>query len=272
MSRKIHLLIIDPQNDFCDPKGSLFVDGAVEDSKRLSKMIKRLDKKIDDIHVTLDSHHVFDIAHPKFWVDSSGNHPAPFTPISKAQLDSGDWAASIPGLQEHAAKYVESLESTGRYGHFIWPEHCLIGTWGTSIQDGVVDALHHWCSAKSGRLVDYVTKGSNWKTEHFSAVRAEVPDPNDAGTQINANLIKALIEADDILIAGQALSHCVANTVRDIADNFGSDDYIKKLILLTDASSPVGDPDGNFKKIGEDFVSELTSRGMRTSTTEDYLK
>ena len=26
--KNIHLLVIDPQNDFCDPKGSLFVQGA----------------------------------------------------------------------------------------------------------------------------------------------------------------------------------------------------------------------------------------------------
>mgnify|MGYP000591819852 FL=1 len=30
------LVIVDPQNDFCDPKGSLFVDGAVDDVRRLA--------------------------------------------------------------------------------------------------------------------------------------------------------------------------------------------------------------------------------------------
>jgi len=267
MSRKIHLLLIDPQNDFCDPKGSLFVDGAVEDSQRISKMIRRLDKKLDDIHVTLDSHHKFDIAHPNFWIDSFGNHPPPFTPITKEQVDKGEWQSSIPGLIDRARNYVASLEANGRYEHFIWPEHCLIGSYGTAIQPGILDSIHHWCQVKSGRTVNFVTKGSNLFTEHFSAVQAEVPDPSDPGTQINTNLIKALVGVDDILIAGQALSHCVANTVRDIADNFGSDDYIKKLILLTDASSSVG----TFEQHGEDFIKELTARGMRTSTTIDYL-
>lgn len=268
MSKKIHLICIDVQNDFCDPKGSLYVNGAVEDSTRLADMIRRLDKKLDDIHVTLDSHHIFDIAHPKFWVDSSGNHPAPFTPISKAQVESGEWAAYIPSLHDKVLQYVSDLESNSRYGHLIWPEHCLIGSWGTSVYPEILDALHHWCSVKPGRIIDYVTKGSNVFTEHFSAVQAEVPDPNDPSTQVNTNFIKALLEADDILITGQALSHCVANTVRDVATNFGSEDYIKKLILLRDTTSSVS----GFEQVGEDFVQELTAKGMRVSTSVDYLK
>ena len=53
---KLELLIIDPQNDFCSPKGSLFVPGADKDSVRLSTMIDRLRKRMDDIHVTLCPH------------------------------------------------------------------------------------------------------------------------------------------------------------------------------------------------------------------------
>ena len=58
----IQLLIIDPQNDFCDPKGSLFVPGADGDMTRLATMIDRISPKLADIHVTLDSHHLVDIA------------------------------------------------------------------------------------------------------------------------------------------------------------------------------------------------------------------
>jgi len=34
----VHLLIIDPQNDFSNPQGSLFVPGADDDMKRLATM------------------------------------------------------------------------------------------------------------------------------------------------------------------------------------------------------------------------------------------
>ena len=67
--KKIALIIIDPQNDFCSPRGSLFVPGADEDNERLGEFILANSLEIDQIIVTLDSHYVIDISHPKFWVD-----------------------------------------------------------------------------------------------------------------------------------------------------------------------------------------------------------
>ena len=81
--KRIHLLIIDPQNDFCDPQhGSLYVPGADTDMQRLADMITQMKHQLCDIHVTLDSHHLIDIAHPAFWQDSLGNPPAAFTQIT----------------------------------------------------------------------------------------------------------------------------------------------------------------------------------------------
>ncbi len=70
---KIHAVFIDPQNDFCNPNGSLFVPGADKDTDHLALMVKRLSGKLDDIHVTLDSHRRVDISHPMWWRDASGN-------------------------------------------------------------------------------------------------------------------------------------------------------------------------------------------------------
>ena len=51
------LLIIDPQVDF-HPGGSLAVQGANEDSARIASLISENIQDIDEIYVTLDSHHV----------------------------------------------------------------------------------------------------------------------------------------------------------------------------------------------------------------------
>jgi hypothetical protein len=67
--------------------------------------------------------------------------------------------------------------------------------------------------------------------------------------------------------AGEARSHCLANTVLDIANNFGEEN-IKKMVLLEDGTSDVP----GFENLGEDFVKEMKGRGMRISTTVDYLK
>jgi nicotinamidase/pyrazinamidase len=280
-NQKIHLLAIDPQNDFCDiPVESqpfnpmalferitpaLPVPGAHDDMLRLAALIDRLGSKLYDIHVTMDSHNPIDIAHPTWWRNAKGDAPAPFTLISAADVRNGVWCARNPLAQAYSLKYVESLEANARYVLVIWPEHCLIGTWGNNIHPAVAHSLNAW--ARRGLdVVDYVTKGSNSYTEHYSAVQAEVPDSNDPSTMLNSRLIKTLSEADIILVAGEALSHCVASTVRDIADNFGEEN-IKKLILLTDCSSSVT----GFENLGIQFVDDMKRRGMQTALSTDFL-
>ncbi len=261
----VHLLVIDPQNDFCSPNGSLYVSGGDADMDRLAKMVDRLRGRLSAIHVTLDSHRKVDISHPIWFRNSAGKHPDPFTVMSAEDLRTGRWTTTRPSAHKRTLKYLETLESSGRYPHVIWPYHCLIGDEGHNVWPALSDAIHSWEARFA--MADFVTKGSNPWTEHFSAVQAEVPDPTDPTTQVNTDLIATLEEADVVLLAGEALSHCLANTVRDIADKFADPKYVSKLVLLTDASSNVT----SFENYGEDFVRELRAKGMRTSTTTDVL-
>jgi nicotinamidase/pyrazinamidase len=263
--KKIHLLIIDPQNDFCDTTGALFVPGADRDSIRLADLIDRLRNKISDIHVTLDSHRTVDIAHPIFWTNSKGEQPGPFTIISVDDVTNGVWNARNPKWSERAKEYVKALADNKRYPLCIWPPHCRIGTWGHAIVKPVSDAILKWEEDRFA-VVDFVTKGSNIFTEHYSAVQADVPDPSDSTTMLNTNLIEILQEADIILISGQALSHCVRNSVLDIMANFGEEN-IKKFILLEDTSSNVP----GFDNLGEDFIKEATGKGMKVINSTEFL-
>jgi nicotinamidase-related amidase len=259
------LIIIDPQFDFCDPKGALSVPGADKDMERLAAMINKHVDDIDEINVTLDSHHKVHIAHAIWWVDSNGKHPDPFTLITADDVKTGKWRAMNPGFQKRSEAYVQALATAGRYVLCIWPEHCLIGTPGAAIVGVLNDALRKW----EGRfdIANMVTKGSNPFTEHYSAVKADVEDPADATTKLNEKLVKILRDGNgDILIAGEALSHCVANTIRDIANEF-TDEQVKRFVLLEDACSNVT----GFEALGETFVKEMTARGMRISTTTTYF-
>lgn len=266
MSRKIHLLIIDPQNDFARVGGALFVNGADGDMKRLAEFIRKNDSKLDDIHVTLDNHQYNDISHPARWMDQNGKNPDPFTIITADDVRKGVWMASMPFLQTKQLEYTENLERNKRYPLCIWPPHCLIGTEGAAVVSDLSDALYMW-ERKRFKQVRYVVKGTNPHTEHYSAVVADVVDPTDPSTQLNTRLIDVIQNADEVLIAGEALSHCVANTVRDIADNFSDQSAVSKFVLLTDASSNVT----GFESFGNDFVIEMKKRGMKTATTADYL-
>lgn len=283
MNKKIHLLIIDPQNDFCDipeaelpalphtanatipivpiARPALPVAGADADMKRLAKLIARIGRRVSEIHVTLDSHHPIDIAHPGWWCNATGGAPAPFTVITAADVASGVWKARDPAQQAASSAYVQALEKNGRYLLVVWPEHCLIGSWGHNIHGHVKTALDQWARQQMKRI-DFVIKGTHPGTEHYSAIQAEVPDAADPSTQLNRPLIAALSRADEVIVAGEALSHCVASTVRDLANNMGATN-IRKLVLLTDCASPVA----GFEKQGSDFVKELCARGMRTATS-----
>ncbi len=257
----MQFLIIDPQNDFANPAGSLFVPGADKDADRLAQMIKRHLSKIDEIHITLDTHHLLDIAHPLFWLDTQNKHPAPFTCITLEDVHNGKWKTTQSGFQKRATRYVETLKANGRYDLIIWPPHCLIGSQGNNVVAPIAESVLAWENRFA--MVDYVIKGLNIWTEHYSAVQADVPDPTDPGTQLNTRLIERLESADLIVLSGQALSHCVANTVRDIA----KDDNINKMVLIEDTTSSVP----GFEHLGEDFLKEMKTRGMRTAKSTEYL-
>jgi nicotinamidase-related amidase len=263
--KKVHLVVIDPQFDFCDPSGNLYVKGADKDMERLGVMIEKIVDKIDDIHITLDSHHPVHIAHPIFWRDSKGNHPNPFTLISVSDVENGVWSTTRPGLYKQALNYVKELEKNKRYVLCIWPPHCLIGTKGQTVYEPINRALAQWTDQFA--VVDYVTKGSNILTEHYSAIVADVPDPSDPTTQMNVSFLNTLNEADIILLAGEAGSHCLANTGRDAINYFTDDSFVKKLVLLEDATSPVP----GFEGLQEQFIKDMTARGMSLATTQNPL-
>lgn len=292
MSRKIHLVVIDPQRSFCadvDPAlqqtkhdGELCVPGAWQDMVRIADMVNRLGRKLTQIHITLDSHHYWHIAHPVWFKDMSGNHPAPFTSmreengviigstfVNGSPHDIGEFTTSRPGYLKWTLSYLRELTIQGRYPHVIWPFHCLIGTPGHNVVEPLMSSLLEW-EKSCARPVNKVTKGSCMFCEHFSAVRAEVPHPNYLDTQLNAEFMELLAPGpdspDEILIAGEALSHCVANTFRDVSTELGGE-FVKKCVLLEDASSNVP----GFESLGTQFVADMQTQGMKKSTTVDYL-
>lgn len=267
---QIILLAIDCQVDFCSPEpvGSLFVPGADEDMKRLAKAVIKHKDVIDRIVCTTDAHRYLHIAHPVWWINSKGEHPKFYTPIPEEDIIGPDakWRATNPGFQEISEKYVSTLKKQGNYTLMIWPPHCKIGSFGFSIEPVFYKALEEWEAQFA--VVDYVTKGSNMFTEHYSAFKAEVFDPDDAeGTGPNMKLVQYLKDAKYIYIAGEALSHCVRATVMDIATHFG-DDYVKKFVYLEDASSPVPIA----KAAAEDFINKMTAKGMKITTTDKFLQ
>lgn len=266
----VHLLVIDPQNDFMDINGAaLPVAGANGDMVRLAGFVDRVGTKLQQIHVTLDSHQIVDIAHPAFWRDADGKSPDPMTMISAQAIEDGTWTPRLPNYRDYAIDYAKQLEADGKYTLMIWPAHCLIGSWGHNVQDDLAAALGRWETARV-RNVDYVTKGTNVLTEHYGALMAEVPMASDPTTQLNGRFLAMLQKADMIVVAGEASSHCVKATIEQVADHIGTE-HVKKFKLLTDCMSPVQHPDIDFPAMAEQFLKDMEARGMELTNSVDFL-
>lgn len=262
------LLLIDPQYDFVH--GSLAVPGAEEDCKNIAKFITDNLDSIQSIYCTLDSHMNYHIAHPRFWRNRQGKHPEPFTQITYDQVKDGEWSPVHKKMQTWALTYTKSLEQPrleGLEGFIltIWPPHCLIGTRGHNVEQHIAEALAKW-ENHNASMVHYIMKGNNSKTEHYSAFRAEVIVEEDPGTYFNEQLYVNLSGHSKIFVAGEAKSHCVNFTVRDLVHRMGSKKAIDKVILLEKGMSSVPGCDKQGDKFMSDMMSLTPKGGLRMLT------
>lgn len=275
--RNLHLLVIDPQNDFCDlpadycpadPHGGRFapalpVTGAHADMQRLAALIDMGRTGLSAITLTLDSHQHLDIAHPTFWQDSAGGAVTPFTQIATADLRAGRYVPRDPGARDRTQAYLEALEAAGRYTHMVWPVHCEIGTWGHNIHHDLRLACNRWEELRNA-IVAKVSKGENPWTEHYSAMMAEVPDPADPATQLNTSLLARLLTADRVYIAGEAGSHCVKATTEHIVANWPESE-LDRLVIIEDCISAVR----GFEAAYAGFLADMRARGVRVTNADD---
>jgi nicotinamidase/pyrazinamidase len=247
-------LIIDAQYDFCHPQGALFVPGAQQDMARLKSLILANIPSIDHICVTLDTHPVNDISHPSFWTDGEGKFPGPFTQITSDEISRGKWTPRFH--QAEAIRYVETLEAQGEFPHFIWPEHCLAGSKGAALYDDVMEAIYTW-AVQTGKNYQALIKGTHPLTEHFGIFQAQIPIEGAPETQLNKSLINTLYAFDHVYLAGEARSHCVATSLRQVLVH--APDLARKMVIVEDCMSDVT----GLGHLGEPVYAEARKKGLR---------
>lgn len=286
--RKIALLLIDVQNTFCIPGFELFVggrsgEGAVEDNQRLCRFIYENLHRLTHIALTMDTHRAAQIFHPLFLVGERGEHPAPFTSIGAEDLRSGRWRFNedlAPGLgltpeqgQRHLVEYVEALAEAGRYELTVWPYHAMLGGISHALVSAVEEAAFFHSVARSAPG-EIILKGAAPLTEHYSALAPEVRDTAAAGrlAEPDTRLVELVASHEAVIVAGQAKSHCVAWTVKDLITELERRDpaLVGRLYLLDDASSPVVAPGVfDFTDQAERAYREFAAAGAhRVRTTE----
>ena len=292
------LLIIDPQVDFHEG-GSLAVAGATADSTNIIKLLNS--KAPAKVIVSLDTHTPTHVGHHGFWVDKDGNHPNSFTPmsvesgtiISRAGAVVTEWMPARAELKDWALYYVENLPTNGRGTMLVWPDHCLEGSTGHKVYPDL--------KAKLDTLtvpVEYHMKGQNEASEMYSLFAAELPVENyefapkdlytggrptqstslstsgdDATgaflqTTDNEKLVLELAEGGrPIVVCGEALSHCVNWSTRDLHRILRSKGLDNPIIVLRDASSAVG----GFESAVDKFMEWCAENDVRAITVDEFI-
>lgn len=296
MSKRVDLFVIDGENDFCASKndpahwpqpsggrrdGSLFVLGADKEAQAVAKFITDNKISISKIHATLDAHHKNDCSHHTAWKDRQGNSPDPFSIVTHDDVQKQKYVPRFPiGVfegktlpsYEWALKYTKELETNGRCPLCLWPEHCVIQTWGCCIYHPLQLAYNEWCE-QSGGWIDFITKGQWPFTEHYSAMKADVVDSTRPETQLNINVINDAFEADLVIWTGWAGSHCLRWTALDAVNYFGAtgtNPFLAKSIFVEDACAAVPNPPfpgaPDFAQWRLDFLEEVANRGAKVMT------
>lgn len=265
----LHLVIIDMQVDFCHAKGSLHVPGALDDIRRLIEFIFRHAEQITNITCSLDSHLPFQIFHPSWWVDEAGEHPAPFTLIRYEEIRQGKWRPLVAPVQ--STRYVKELEQQAKKVLTIWPYHVGIGSIGNALDPELWSAVM-WHSLARRAQPTWLTKGSVPQTEHYSIIQPEIPVSSHPLGGKNKVFLDTLEQSDAIVIAGEAESHCVLETVEDLVEEFADrPQLLSKIYFLRDCTSAVVHPDIDFHAIATEQLEAFARQGINLIDSTEPL-
>ena len=287
--KRVALLLIDVQNTFCLPEFELFVGGrsgrgAVEDTARIASLLYRRLDRVTQVIATLDTHSTVQIFHPIFWLDADAKHPPPHTVIRVDDVESGRSRVN-PALAPLVSprrdfdlalwgrRYARQLAEGGKYPLLIWPYHSMLGGIGHAMVSLVEEAVFfHSVARQSPTRLEI--KGRHPLTENYSALRPEVAR-DDRGQLLvpeNRELVEHLLGFNEILVAGEAKSHCVAWTVADLLAEIRARDaaIAGKVILLDDCASPVVVPGVvDFTDDAEAAYARFAAAGMRRVRSTD---
>ncbi|HVB74956.1 MAG TPA: hypothetical protein VNE38_15495, partial [Ktedonobacteraceae bacterium] len=235
-SEKIAVVLVDYQHDFVDPTGTLYVPGSQADVARFLAWFYTHAHRITTIYASLDTHIPYQIFYSSWWINpDTGEHPQPFTVITGQDVDNHTW---VPLLEpEWSMYYVHELQQKARKDLMIWPYHTMQGTLGHMLVAPISEAIA-WHSAARHTQPVYIEKGLTTRTEFYGIFGAEVPDPRSPASNLNIPLLDAVMQHDKVYITGEAKSHCVLETERQLVERYADQpDMLRKLYFLKDCTS-----------------------------------
>jgi nicotinamidase-related amidase len=258
---RIAVILVDYQHDFVDPTGTLSVPGARDDVARFLTWFYASAHRITTVYVSLDTHLPYHIFYSSWWRNAqTGDHPQPFTVITEDDVLNGVWEPVSKAEQEWSRQYVHRLRQEARKELMIWPYHTMQGTLGHMLSAPISEAIA-WHSAARNRAPLYIVKGLTPRTEYYGIFGAEIPDSPES--DLNISLLDTVMAHDKIYIAGEAKSHCVLETERQIARYCQNrPELLQRVYALKDCTSSVQNPAIDFDALAEAELTVLKQAGM----------
>ena len=269
-------LIIDPQNDFSENRfgrcGSLFVEGAIQDFERGSSFIDENRKLIRDMYISFDMHNKMQIFHRLWWKSADGKHPGmfDFLVITSQDILDGKWIPQIE--KEWSLKYVQQLEAQEGFAHVIWPDHCLMGHWGQSMQRDILHSVEAWQTEYgSMKAINTLTKGWNPGYEYFGIFQPQVYLPDDPYTHFNQGFADQLNQHAMVYAFGEAESHCFGLSIKQLLDQANAqnkvcEELLGKIVVLSDCMSDIPNYEGAMQPALKEAQLKY---GMRIMSTDN---
>lgn len=251
-SRSVLFLGIDLQQDFMD-NGSLGVPGAVGDIERLTKFLYTNMDEIHTIAVSLDTHFPQQIFHPYWWKDKYGNDAPPFTVITLPDIDSGTWRAVR--WPKESREYVAGLAANAKKDLVIWPYHCIQGTAGHALENQFASMVYFHSVAKRS-VPRVLVKGFDPLSEMYGIIRPEF----DRKNYYDINFLNFVETFDMVVIAGEAKSHCVCESIKQMLDHYAGKSnakLLKNIYILEDCMSVIPGSEDSTRKAFDDFKSKF---------------
>ncbi len=243
---RVLFLGIDVQQDFMD-HGALGVAGAQKDVERMTRFIYDNIEKISNIAVSMDTHTPHQIFHPCWWIDENGEHPAPYTVITLKDLDEGKWRAVIN--PQASREYVKHLEQDAKKALCIWTYHCMQGTTGAALENQFANMIYFHSVARKA-VVQRLVKGQDPMSEMYGIIRPEY----DTKGYMNLEFLNKLERFDKVLIAGEAKSHCVLESIKQILEYYETrPEVTEKVYVLEDCMSSISGYEDMANQMFEDF-------------------
>ena len=256
------LILIDCQNDFVCKDGTMYVDGAEETKKNIEAFIRTNRHRLDNIWLSMDLHTPYSINFAQFWgtvlggdvVEDGGIRTSEigtvWKPVLKDLADTEDYNKVV-------SQYKENYEFLP-----IYPPHCICGTKGSNIDEGVMSAVMSW-SSYSKQNFNVMIKGADTLLDELSFLNPVLP--KDAVPDLET--VGRIRSYDQVFVAGYALDYCVKAFFDSIL-RIKEYSSLRNLTLLADCTNAVRK---TFDINNDKTFSEAIGKGMKIAKITNFI-